>query len=448
LSNEKEAQKRRAIIVGINEYESDLQIPTLAGAENDAREIYERFKNNGKFEISPNHLLLGRDATRRKILKAVSEIFRREVNHDLVTFYFSGHGLVDENNEGYIAPYDMDPEDPYVSGINMEELRDYISKCKNKASIIMFLDCCYAGIATKDGTTKSATMLEDPKTKNLYATQLQKLVESPAQPDIQNAGGRGKVILASSEADEVSREKNNCIHSGNEESHTHGAFSFHLIEGLDGKAADPDTGLVTIEGLRKYVEEQMKAEGRQRPMYYVAEASRIDSIYISISQNQFNAKITQLLKDADALYAIKYPNSDLNDIQCLADAAKKVGELIRLDPNNNEIPKHQNIIDETVKAYLRPTSDWLTRNTKFARPKINEIKPALYDYELPELVLNLSFSGLQKIDQIKLSSITYVCAEVARNTEFKSPDDPRLRFFQSKLRASFRSTITAKQSSS
>ena len=94
--------------------------------------------------------------------------------------------MVDENNEGYIAPYDMDPWDPYVNGINMEELRNYISRSKNKASIIMFLDCCYAGIAVKDGTAKSATLMDNPNTKNLYATQLQKMVESSAQPDTQN----------------------------------------------------------------------------------------------------------------------------------------------------------------------------------------------------------------------------------------------------------------------
>jgi uncharacterized caspase-like protein len=102
-------ENRRAIIVGINKYELDSKIQTLAGAENDAKEIAERLKNNGDFEISDNHLLLGPDATRAKILKAVDDIFRREGNHDLVTFYFSGHSMVDENNEGYIVPYDMDP---------------------------------------------------------------------------------------------------------------------------------------------------------------------------------------------------------------------------------------------------------------------------------------------------------------------------------------------------
>ena len=288
--------------------------------------------------------------------------------------------------------------------------------------------------------------MDNPNTKNLYATQLQKMVESPAQPDIQNTG-RGKVILASSEATEVSREKNNCIHLGNNDPHVHGAFSFHLIEGLDGKAADPDTGVITIEGLRRHIEEQMMTEGRQKPMYYVAEASRIDNIYISISQNRFNAKIMQLLKDAENLCAIKYPSSDLNDIQSLANAAKKVGELISLDPRNKEIPRLQNIINDIVRVYLQPTSDWLTRNYGFARPKINEIEPELYDFKLPELVLNLSFNELKEIDQIKLASLIHLSAEVARNTVFESEDDPRLRLLQAKLRGSFRRTITAKQSS-
>ena len=43
----------------------------------------------------------------------------------------------------------------------------------------------------------------------------------------------------------------------------------------------------------------MMTEGRQKPMYYVAEASRIDNINISISQKRFNAKIMNLLKDAE-----------------------------------------------------------------------------------------------------------------------------------------------------
>ena len=47
------------------------------------------------------------------IRKAINEIFRSNNKCDLVTFYFSGYGVVDETtNERYLAPYDMDPDDP------------------------------------------------------------------------------------------------------------------------------------------------------------------------------------------------------------------------------------------------------------------------------------------------------------------------------------------------
>jgi uncharacterized caspase-like protein len=42
-------------------------------------------------------------------MEALSEIFRREVDCDVVVFYFSGHGMVDDVGQGYIAPYDMKP---------------------------------------------------------------------------------------------------------------------------------------------------------------------------------------------------------------------------------------------------------------------------------------------------------------------------------------------------
>ena len=67
--------------------------------------------------------LVGRQATRKKILRAVGEVFQNDIKYDLVILYFSGHGVIGINNEAYLAPYDMDPEDPFVSGINMEDLK-------------------------------------------------------------------------------------------------------------------------------------------------------------------------------------------------------------------------------------------------------------------------------------------------------------------------------------
>jgi uncharacterized caspase-like protein len=188
-------EKRIAIVVGVNEYEAGQeQIPELKGAENDAIEIRDRLIQYGKFKISNDHYLVGRDATRRNILKAVSDIFRKDEKCDLVTFYFSGHGIPDEKtNEGYIAPYDYHPDDPFISGINMADMKKAMYNARNIASTIIILDCCNAGIVTKN-TTKSANMapLEQENKKNLFSINVESMVESSNQD-------QGNIVLASSD---------------------------------------------------------------------------------------------------------------------------------------------------------------------------------------------------------------------------------------------------------
>jgi hypothetical protein len=434
-SNKKNPQSRTAIIAGINRYESDSDIQTLNGAENDAKEVCERLQNNGNFEISENRYLIGRDATRKNILKAVSDVFRKDVNYDVVALYFSGHGIVDKNNVGYIAPYDMDPEDPFVSGINMEQLRTVIYESKNQASVIMLLDCCHAGIAAKDKMKSGpvTTQVLDTE-RNLISTQFQKMIESPGQPGTEPTA-RGAVILASSEANAVSRERNNYKHSDNDSPHSHGAFTFHLIEGIDGKAAD-QSGIITIGSLKKYIEDKMLSEDRQIPVHYVAGATRIDSIHMAISQDRYHATVEKLLSTVQGLVVVKYVNSEFTDFQYLTLAAKKVGELANLDSNNAEVPRLLNVIQDGIAAYAQPTSEWLAKNLEYARPKINTIEGGLYDFRLPDMIFNLSYDKLQRMDQTTLKILTTVLAEVARNTEFKAGNDPNLNRFYHQLRAS------------
>ena len=436
----KPIENRKAIIIGINQYESDPVIPRLAGAENDANEICDRFSSYGNFEISNNHHLVGSNATRNNILKAVSEVFRKDTKYDLVTFYFSGHGIVDEeNNDGYLAPFDMDPDDPFVSGINMEDLKKVIYKSKNKASVIIILDCCYAGIATKD--TKNYTVSlenQNQNSKKIYAVNLKKIVSDEDNRDLSSdLSGQGKIILASSEPNAVAREKNDCRHLNSDDlPHSHGAFSFHLIEGLDGKAADPDTGVITIGSLKKYIESQMEAEHKQKPIYGIAEASNIENIKIAVSQQQFNAKISALIKIARDSIATKGPTNFI-DIQRIDDAVKKINDLINLDPKNKEIPKLQTIIDDSLNMYKQPVIEWLGNNMMVARLKINEIKSDLYDYELPDLFDSLSFNELSKIEKSKLQVLIHLSSEVTRKTKFESEDDRKLKILIAKLRAAF-----------
>jgi hypothetical protein len=431
---------RRAIIIGINRYESTLTIPSLEGAENDAIEISDRLSYNAGFQISDKDYLLGSNATRKNILKAFNDVFRN--NSDLVLFYFSGYIIIDkENNKVYLASYDIDPEDPFGSGIKIEDLNNVIYKSKNKASLIIILDCCYARIATQD-TKKydTAAGVENESLKNIYVDNLYKIIrdDNRLASVTSETSIEGKIILASSEATAVSRERHDCKHiNSNDPPHSHGAFSFHLLEGLDGKAADPDTGFITIHTLKKYIENQMLAEQRQKPIYCIAEAWKIENIIIAVSQQQFNTKISSLIRDTKDLLAIKDPNNNFVDIRKIEEAVRKIKELINLDPKNKEIPKLQTIIDDSLNMYKQPVIEWLGNNMMVARLKINEIKSDLYDYELPDLFDSLSFNELSKIEKSKLAILIHLSSEVKRNTKFESEEDPKLKILIAKLRAAF-----------
>jgi hypothetical protein len=63
--------------------------------------------------------LLGGYATHKAIRTTVSDLFRKNTDSTagLIVSYFSGHAFIDENKEGYLAPYDMDPDTPDFCGI-------------------------------------------------------------------------------------------------------------------------------------------------------------------------------------------------------------------------------------------------------------------------------------------------------------------------------------------
>jgi hypothetical protein len=85
-------------------------------------------------------------------------------------------------------------------------------------------------------------------------------------------------------ATEFSKERNGCKHVDNDVPHSHGVFTFYFIEGLDGMAADPQTGLVTIDNLRRHIENKMIAEGKQSPIIIITEPSQIASMIVQYQQ--------------------------------------------------------------------------------------------------------------------------------------------------------------------
>ncbi len=64
------------------------------------------------------------------------------------------------------------------------------------------------------------------------------------------AGGKGKVIITASSANEVSVEKDEL---------GHGVFTYYLLQGLRGPADTDADGLITIDEAYRYVSEKVPA---------------------------------------------------------------------------------------------------------------------------------------------------------------------------------------------
>lgn len=347
--------------------------------------MHQRLKDFGDFDVADGHYLTGERATCKAIRKAISDLFWQTDSCDLALFYFSGHGFVDSRQNGYIAPYDMLKDEPLVCGINMEELKELILCSENKSSIVVILDCCYSGITTKGAKGgEYKTFAFEPYFGNLDKEK----------------GGEGKIILASSGETEVSREIPDCKHKHDDGGppHPHGTFTFHLIEGLDGNASN-ETGIITLDRLRCYVEEQL---GKQKPKFFAAGASQIERIRIAKSPEKHNKYIQNYLEDSERLYAQK-------DLASLIAATKKISVILDINAKNTEALKLKNKIHETLIEYQDKVTYWKTMSEQDVRPSIPNAFP-----KIEKLDYYLDFDKIIALDQEK-NALLLLLWKVSKN---------------------------------
>jgi Caspase domain len=134
------AKKRRALIVGIDDYP---HVPPLNGCVADANEMARVLSTN--WDGSPNfacQLLTNPGSepiTRSLLLDKWRELFNKFDGGDAL-FYFSGHGFVNDYG-GYLVTHDGRLKDP---GAPMNDLLT-ITKNKNLNSITIIIDACDSG---------------------------------------------------------------------------------------------------------------------------------------------------------------------------------------------------------------------------------------------------------------------------------------------------------------
>jgi caspase domain-containing protein len=245
-----------AVIIGVGRYEH-LTIPTLKYAVADAEAMYRILTDTAGFK-KDNVLLLTdrseRKPTLRNIKYALGTFLARAAQKDdTVIVYFAGHGAPEVDQRGlerdglakYLIPSDADPDDLFSTALPMDDLQTIFGRIEAER-VVMFLDACYSGAA--GGRTFASKRTRSGAVDDLF---LERLTRS-----------KGRAIITASRPAELSVELPEL---------GHGIFTYYLTEGLRGAGDLNRDGIVSLQELYEYVEQQVVRKsravgGNQHPM--------------------------------------------------------------------------------------------------------------------------------------------------------------------------------------
>lgn len=218
---EKQNPNNFAVVVGIEKYSG---IPEARFAERDAAAVKEHLIALG-FPERNIRFLAGPQASRASLAKELETWLPRVVDESsTVLFYYSGHGAPDiKSGQAYLLPWDGDAHFLQDTAYPIGRLYEKLNALKAKR-IVVALDSCFSGAGGRSVLPKGARPLV---TKIDTAT---------------NSAGK-LLVLTASAADEI---------SGSDEVQGHGVFTYYLLRGLSGAAADK-AGRVSVQALYDYL---------------------------------------------------------------------------------------------------------------------------------------------------------------------------------------------------
>jgi hypothetical protein len=233
-----------AVVIGIDAYPNIRQ---LGCAVNDARGFYRHLLHHNRIPADNLTLLVNQEATLTAIRSALGTHLKNKAgSEDMVVIYFAGHGATERDAmspdgdglEKYLLPYGANPEDLYASALPMREISHIFNRIRSER-LIFIVDSCYSGAS--GGRTVSLT--------EIRATISDAFLDRVT-------GGKGRIILTASSANEVSCEK---------EELRHGVFTYFLLEGLRGKADADQDGQITVDEAYAYVAQKVpQATGQEQ----------------------------------------------------------------------------------------------------------------------------------------------------------------------------------------
>jgi tetratricopeptide (TPR) repeat protein len=222
-----------ALLVGISSFQ-DPNVPPLGFAHQDANDLAKLLKSPRAGGIPEDNLVLlvNEKATRAAIQSAIeTHLKARAGKDDTILLFIASHGTI-VSKKGYIVAYDSHPEDLATSGIPMDDIKKlFQDQLANVKRLFLYVDVCHAGAVGQISA-------KPEETNRVTAAAL-------TNEELQMFG------MLAAQKGQVAREGVNW--GGG-----HGAFSYFLMDALNGSADINKDGKVTITELYHYVVDKVE----------------------------------------------------------------------------------------------------------------------------------------------------------------------------------------------
>ncbi|MEG4340976.1 nSTAND1 domain-containing NTPase [Microcoleus sp. D3_18_C2] len=262
--NKTNFDRNLAVVIGINRYKNHPHIHRLRTPVNDAKALADLLET--EYEYKPENVvpLFDQDATLTGLQTLLNDTLPNQLKPtkgDRLIFYFAGHGIPrnsEEGPKGYLVPQDADWQKE-GSFLAMSEVYEALSKLQCH-HLLVILDCCFAGTFRWAGRRKIIPILETVRREHY-----DRFIRYPAWQVITSAAHDQEAL----DVAKLAEDKRGAI--PDEKQKLHSPFALALLEGLRDNKADviPD-GVITAHELYVYLDKEVSkwSGSRQKPGIY------------------------------------------------------------------------------------------------------------------------------------------------------------------------------------
>ncbi|MBK7691883.1 MAG: caspase family protein [Bacteroidetes bacterium] len=374
------SSKVYALVIGISDYQNE-GIDKLDFAHKDAEAFADYLKSNAGGAVPDSNIVLlqNEKATFAAIYNAWDWLLETCKENDLVYFYFSGHGDMENSTMyklGFLISYNT-PRSNYINNaVRIEDLNNYANtlSVKTKAKVILITDACHSGNLA--GSDFKGNLLVGEQLKTIQNNEIRITSCAPDQLSVEDkkwGGGRG-------------------------------VFSYYLVNGLIGMADKEKDGTVSVKDISNYLQTSLsndvvlkQKKHRQTPIIKGMDdfkLSKVDPTKVSALQNDVSP-ITAMEGDLPPLppdpsayffYLIEGREPEkLFQFKLLSSLQPKDISLAMLDDTlfRNRMVPEKNMLDK-LKQKLQSNPDALKR---FNRKLVDILSTRGQD------IINLYLSG-------------------------------------------------------